>query len=111
MHYHQTTITPRELGYIRNLTLTTLKTLRDKDDLTDWEHQLVTQGEETLRWVGNVKHELWTKWKELPDGDHLKETYRDLTWTWDDSDLYQGDQPEDPEDDVPEVSLLNDNQP
>ena len=109
LHYHQTTITPTELGNIRNVTLYMLRTLNEKGELTDYEQELLTKGDLTLKWVGNVKHELWTMWKDLPDGDHLKEVYRDTTWTWDDTDLYVDREPQTDlpgADDVPEVSLL-----
>lgn len=89
LHYHQTTVTPREVGYIHNVLSEVLRTLRDKDQttMTHWELQLVRETDDLSRWLGNVRHELWTEWKSLPDGDHLKESYRNETWTWDDTDL------------------------
>ena len=111
LHYHQTTVTPKELSDIRILTLYTLKTLNERGELTEYEQELLERGDLTLKWIGNVKHELWTTWKDLPDGDHLKEVYRDTTWTWDDTDIYLNREPTNDQPgakDVPEVSLLED---
>ena len=89
LHYHQTTITPRELGYIHNLLTEVRRTLGNKDQstLTFWEGQLVKESELLSRWTGHVKHELYEKWINLPEGDHLKHSYRDEVWTWDDQDI------------------------
>ena len=98
LHYHDTQITPQELDHIRNVCQDVRKRLINKTDRTDWEEQLLTSSNCSLIWVGHVKSSLWRTWKSLPDGDMTKESYRDHTWTWDDSDIY-GPQ---------EESLLND---
>lgn len=111
LHYHQTTITPRELGYIHNLLSEIRRTLGTKDQstLSYWEDQLVKESELLSQWTGNVKHELYKKWVDLPEGDHLKESYRNDVWTWDDQDissLHLKDSDELPE--ILEYSLLED---
>lgn len=42
---------------------------------------------EAYKWVSYVRSEFWWEWKNLNDGDHLKEAYRDEVWTWNDEDL------------------------
>ena len=44
-----------------------------------------------MRVVGRLDHDLYERWKGLPDGDHLKEAYRDEVWTLDDTDLKGGE--------------------
>jgi hypothetical protein len=106
LHYHQTTITPRELGYLHNVVSHVVLEFKDKDysELSESEYRLTREVENLQQWISNVRHELWNEWKNLPDGDHLKEVYRDETWTWDDQDLYPPERPRT----VSETSLLGD---
>ena len=114
LHYHQTTITPRELGYIHNLVSNVLMTIGTKDitTLSEWEHQLLKETDLVRQWTGHVKHELFDQWEQLPEGDHLKESYRDEVWTWDDQDISQVRRNDNPQDHkVIEESLLMDGTP
>ena len=39
---------------------------------------------------GGLDSSIYNVWLALPDGDHLKEAYRDKVWTVDDTDLAPG---------------------
>ena len=45
------------------------------------------QHPEAYKWIAYVRDELWSEWKNLNDGSHLKEAYRDEVWSWNDEDL------------------------
>ena len=72
LQYHQTLITPFEVGALHNL-------IARAEEGTDKEV--------AYRWLCHVRSSLFTEWQALPDGHHLKDAYRDEVWKWDDQDL------------------------
>jgi len=72
LHYHQTTITPYEVAALHRVIAAA----------PDGEAK-----QTAYRWLCHARSGLFSAWQQLPDGDHLKEAYRDDTWTWDDQDI------------------------
>ncbi len=42
---------------------------------------------EAYRWLAYVRDELYSTWRELNNGSHLKEAYRSDVWCWNDEDI------------------------
>ena len=72
LQYHQTLITPFEIGALHNL-------IARAEEGTDKEV--------AYRWLCHVRSSLFTEWQALPEGHHLKDAYRDEVWKFDDQDL------------------------
>ena len=72
LHYHQTLITPFEVGALHNL-------IARAEDGPDKEV--------AYRWLCQARSGLFAEWQALPDGHHLKDAYRDEVWQWDDQNL------------------------
>ena len=72
LQYHQATITPFEVAALHNL-------IAKADEGQDKEI--------ACKWLNYVRSGLYAEWQALPNGNHLKEVYRDMTWQWDDQDL------------------------
>lgn len=72
LQYHQTLITPFEVAALHNL-IASAEEGPDRDT--------------AYKWLAYARSGLFEAWQALPDGHHLKEAYRDQTWTWDDQDL------------------------
>jgi hypothetical protein len=72
LHYYQTVITPYEVGCLHDL-------------ITNSEPD--PDQEAAYRWLCQLRSGLFDEWQSLPDGNHLKEAYRDEAWKWDDRDL------------------------
>jgi hypothetical protein len=98
LHYHQVTVTPHELTCLHNVLSRVrcelsqkrekwLETRDTKHELTDSEWMLECQAKDLERWLSYCNQSLYKTWSELPDGDHLKHSYSDSVWTWDDQDL------------------------
>lgn len=54
---------------------------------TDEDQVLSKEEEVAYRVLAGLRRGLYAEWLKLPEGDHLKEAYRDLVWTLDDTDL------------------------
>lgn len=78
MHTLTTTLTHDEETALHNVVARAL----DSDD-TDTAEQART----CWRWLSQVKHQRWEAWKALPDGDPMKEAYREEAGEWSDEDL------------------------
>ena len=89
MHYLPTQITPEEATDIQQVAQALLRQLEAKptEELTYHEELLLAQAKRALRWSAYVRHQLYDAWAQLPDGDHLKDVYRDEVWTWNDEDI------------------------
>jgi len=72
LQYHQTLITPFEVGALHNL----IATAPDGPDR-----------EIAYRWLCHARSGLYEEWCALPPGHHLKDAYRKEVWQWDDQDL------------------------
>lgn len=44
---------------------------------------------QAYKWLCYVRTQMWNHWKHMPNGDHLKEAYRNDVWAWNDEDLAQ----------------------
>lgn len=42
---------------------------------------------QAYKWLAYVRSELYSTWRELNNGCHLKEAYRDDVYAWNDEDL------------------------
>lgn len=96
LKFHQVVITPEEHSCLHNVLSRVTCELRAKQqqhleedgpELTYWEHKLLDQAEQLEKWKSYVSQSLYKCWRDLPDGDHLKLSYQDQVWTWDDQDL------------------------
>lgn len=96
LRFHQVTMTPEDhrnlhnvISYLRRLLLEKQENHREHDgpELTYFEDLLLRQVEDLERWKSYVSQSLFETWAALPEGDHLKHSYRDEVWTWDDQDL------------------------
>jgi hypothetical protein len=98
LRYHQVVITPEDhtclhnvISHVRRELLTKREDHLENNgpELTYWEDRLLQQVEQLERWKSYVSQSLFKCWSDLPDGDHLKLSYSDQVWTWDDQDLAQ----------------------
>lgn len=96
LRFHQVTITPEDHSALHNVIHFVRKQLLEKQEnhlenggpeLTYFEDLLLKQVEDLENWKSYVSQSLYRTWASLPDGDHLKHSYRDQVWTWDDQDL------------------------
>ena len=96
LRFHQVVITPEDhtcLHTVLTYALSELRkkqedhTERDGPELTYFEDLVLQQAEQLGRWKDYVSQSLYKCWRELPEGDHLRHSYRDQVWTWDDQDL------------------------
>lgn len=96
LRFHQVTITPEDHRNLHNVVCHVLSELTTKQrdhlendgpELTYFEDRLLKQVEDLQRWKSYVSQSLFDTWQSLPDGDHLKYSYQDEVWTWDDTDL------------------------
>ena len=97
LRFHQVTITPEDQRNLHNVISYVLRTLGkrrqdllesgDGEPLSDWEERVLDQCEDLKKWKDYVSQSLYQCWRDLPDGDHLKLSYQDQVWTWDDQDL------------------------
>lgn len=96
LRFHQVTITPEDHRALHNVVSYLRRQLEEKrrnhleDDgpeLTYFEDLLLKQAGDLERWKDYVSQSLFKTWQSLPDGDHLKHSYADEVWTWDDQDL------------------------
>ena len=72
LHYLPTTVTPFEVAALHAV----IAAAKEGDDKKT-----------AYRWLCQVRSALFAKWQQLPDGDHMKEAYREAVWTWDDQDI------------------------
>ena len=57
------------------------------EPLTSNEQTLLQECEQLESWTSYVSQSLYQTRRDLPEGDHLKNSYRDQVWTWDDQDI------------------------
>lgn len=98
LKFHQVTITPEDHKHLHNVLSYVRGTLgRKKQESLDkgedsplsyWEEQVLKQSEDLEKWKDYVSQSLYQCWRDLPDGDHLKNSYSESVWTWDDQDLH-----------------------
>lgn len=98
LRFHQVTISPEDHSCLHNVICYVRRELETKKqdqlendgpELTYFEDKLLDQVEQLERWKSYVSQSLFETWSDLPDGDHLKHSYRDEVWTWDDQDISQ----------------------
>ena len=96
LRFHQVTITPEDHRALHNAICHVRHSLMQKQEdhlendgpaLTYFEDMLLKQVEDLQRWKDYVSQSFYKTWQSLPDGDHLKHSYSDQVWTWDDQDL------------------------
>ena len=86
LEFHSVTLTPDVVGCLHNVLARHRASLQDQPE---GEGKWVAEQEATrlYRWLTYTRQSLYRCWQELPEGDHLKEAYRDEAWAWDDTDL------------------------
>ena len=86
LEFHSVTLTPDVVHCLHNVLARYRANLQDQPES---EGKWVAEQEATrlYRWLTYTRQSLFRTWQELPDGDHLKEAYRDEVWSWDDQDL------------------------
>lgn len=86
LEFHSVTLTPDVVHCLHNVLARYRADLQDQPD-TPGRLVQEQEAERLYRWLAYTRQSLYRCWQELPNGDHLKEAYRDEVWTWDDQDL------------------------
>ena len=96
LRFHEVVITPEDHRCLSSVVNSVLSELRKKhqdslfsksEPLTPNEQTLLQECEQLESWTSYVSQSLYQTWRDLPEGDHLKNSYRDQVWTWDDQDI------------------------
>ena len=86
LEYHQVTVTPDVVHCLHNVLAVHRGRLQDQPDTPErWVAE--QEAERLYRWLAYVRQSLHRTWQALPDGDHLKDAYREDVWAWNDEDL------------------------
>lgn len=86
LEFHSVTLTPDTVRCLHNVLGRYQADLRDKPE-GEGKWVAEQEAERLYRWLAYARQSLFRAWQELPDGDHLKEAYRNEAWTWTDEDL------------------------
>ena len=74
MKYNTVTITPEDEQALSNVIADALEAGHPNADVA-------------YKWIAYVREVLYSNWKGLADGSHLRAAYSDSVWGWNDSDI------------------------